>query len=110
MLTTAMKKKRLGFCKKYLYWTAAEWRKVIFSDENNFRLVKGVPKMVRRPSTASQFDLKFTVKTVKHPASVMVWGAFSGNMGRAGLYFLPKNVTMKGSNYIHVLKDQILTL
>ena len=85
-----------------------KWRKVMFSDESTFRLVRGVPKMVRRPSTASRFDPKFTVKTVKHPASVMVWGLLSGNMGHAGLYFLPKNVTMKGGNYIHVLRDHML--
>ena len=64
--------------------------------------------MVRRSSTASRFDPKFTIKTVKHPVSVMMWGAFSGNMGRAGLYFLPKNMTMKGSNYIYVLKHHML--
>ena len=38
----------------------------------------------------------------------MMWGDFSRNMGRAGLYFLPKNMTMKGSNYIHVLKHHML--
>ena len=65
--------------------------------------------MVRRPSTASRYDPKFTVKSVKHPGSVMVWGAFSGNLGRAGLYFLPKNTTIRGSNYIDVLKDHLLT-
>jgi len=70
--------------------------------------VRGVPNMVRRPSTASRYDPKFTVKTVKHPGSVMMWGAFSGNLGRAGLYFLPKNLTMRGSNYINVLKDHLL--
>ena len=63
---------------------AAEWRKVMFSDESTFRLVRGVPKMVRRPSTASWFDPKFTDKTVKHPVSVMVWDAFNRNMGRTG--------------------------
>ena len=104
-----MKKKRLNFCKRYRHWTAEEWRKVMFSDESTFRLVRGVPKMVRRPSTASRYDPKYTVKTMTHPGSVMVWGAFSGNMGRAGLYFLPRNVTMKGSNYITVLKDHLLT-
>ena len=87
---------------------ATEWRKVMFCDESSFRLVRGVPKMVRRSSTASRFELKFTVKTVKHPASVMVWGAFSENMGRKSLYFFFKNVTMKGSNYIHVFKDHML--
>ena len=50
-----------------------------------------------------------TQNTVKHPDSVMVWGAFSGNMGRVGLYFLPKNVTMKSANYIEVLRDHMLT-
>ena len=39
----------------------------------------------------------------------MVWRAFSGNLGRAGLYFLPKNVTMKGSIYIIILKKHLLT-
>ena len=80
----------------------------MFSDESTFRLVRKVPKTVRRPCTAFRFDSKFTVKTVKHPASVMVWDAFSGNMGPAVLYFLSKNVTMKGSNYIHILKDHML--
>ena len=88
---------------------AAKWRKVMFSDKSTFRLVRGVPKMVHRPRTTSQFDLKFTVKTVKYLASVIVWSAFSENMGHAGLYFLPKNVTIKGSNYIHILKDHMLT-
>ena len=76
----------------------------MFSDESTFTLVRGVPKMVRRPSSASRHDPKFTVKTMKHPVSVMVWGAFSGNLGRVGLYFLPKNVTIKGSIYINILK------
>ena len=62
MLAPAMKEKRLGFCKKYRYWTAEEWRKVMFSDESTFRLVRGVPKMVRRPSTASQFDQNLQLK------------------------------------------------
>ena len=34
-------------------------------------------------------------------------GAFSGNVGRGGLYFLPKNKTMKGSNYIKVLEEHL---
>jgi len=45
----------------------------MFSDESTFKLVRGVPNMVRRPSTASRYDPKFKVKTVKHPGSVMVW-------------------------------------
>ena len=86
---------------------SAESRKMMFSDESTFRL-KGGSKMVQHSSTTSQYNSKFTAKTVKHPASVMVWEAFGGKKGSAGLYFLPKNVTMKGCNYIHILKDHIL--
>ena len=46
--------------------------------------------------------------TMKHPACVMVWGAFSGNIGRAGLYFLSVNQTMKGIPYIDVLEHHLL--
>lgn len=108
LLTKAMKKKRLNFCKTYKHWTVVEWKKVMFSDESTFRLVRGESKIVRRPSSVSRYDPKYTVKTVKHPDSVMVWGAFSGNKGRGGLYFLPKNVTMRGTNYLEVLRDHML--
>ena len=109
LLTTAMKKKRLEFCQKYKDWTSEDWKKVMFSDESTFRLVRGESRTVRRPRGVSRFDPRYTVKTIKHPDSVMVWGAFSGGKGRVGLYFLPKNVTMKGSNYIDVLKEHLLS-
>ena len=81
----------------------------MFSDESTFTLVRGVPKMVRLPSNASRYDPKFTVETMKHPGCVMVWGAFSRNRGRAGVYFLPKNITMKGSIHINILKEHLRT-
>ena len=80
----------------------------MFSDESTFRLIRGTSKLVRRPSGASRYDPKYTVKTGKHPDSVMVCGAFSENMVRAGFYFLPKNVTMKSANYIEVLRGHML--
>ena len=76
MLTAAMKKKKLNFRQKYRHWTSAEWRKLRFSDESTFTLVRGVPKMVRRPSSTSRYDPKLTVKTMKDPDSVIVWGSF----------------------------------
>ena len=93
LLTEAMKKKRLQFCRTYQHWTSEDWHKVMFSDESTFRLVRQDSKVVRRPKGVSLFDPRYTVKTFKQPDSVMVWGAFSGNCGKAGLYFLPKNVT-----------------
>ena len=95
-LTDAMRKKCIAFCKKYRDWTSDQWKSVMFSDENIFRLVRGTSKTIRRPSGSDRYDPKFTVKTVNHPAQVMVWGAFSGKGGREGLYLLPPNVTMRG--------------
>ena len=86
----------------------ADWRKVIFSDESKFRLDLGRYKLVRRPSGVSRYDSRYIIKTVKHPKSVMMWGAFSGDNGRGGLYFLPKNVTMRGDNYFRVLDHHML--
>ena len=67
----------------------ADWRKVMFCDESTSRLVLRGYKMVGRPSGVS----RYIIKTVKHPKNVMVWGDFSGDKGREGLYFFPKNVT-----------------
>ncbi|KAG7174711.1 Transposable element Tcb2 transposase-like 7 [Homarus americanus] len=40
LLTEAMKTKRINFCKKYQHWTSDDWKKVMFSDESTFRLVR----------------------------------------------------------------------
>ena len=49
MLTRAMNKKSLNFCQKDRHWTAAEWIKVMFSDDSTFTIVRRVPKTVRLP-------------------------------------------------------------
>ena len=69
--------------------------------------------MVRCPSSASQYDPKFTVKTMRDPDRVMVWGAFNGNLGRAYLYFLIKKCNNERKHLyqhlkrasLHILKD-----
>ena len=59
----------------------------MFSDDSTFAMVRGVSKMVRRPRSASRYDPKFTVKTMKDPGSVMVGGVFSANLGWDNLHF-----------------------
>ena len=59
---------------------------------------------VRRPTSSDCFDPRYTVSTVKHPESVMLWGSFSGEKGRGGLYFLPKNKKMNADLSINVLE------
>ena len=59
-------------------------------------------------STALYVHGRSGVKTVKHPKSVMVWDAFTGDKGRGGLYFLPKKVTMREDNYLRILDHHML--
>jgi septum formation topological specificity factor MinE len=107
LLTEKMKKKRLAFAKKYISWTESDWERVMYSDESTFRLVNPRSVMVRRPSGISRYKQKYTVKTVKHSESVMVWGCFSSTVGRGGLFFLPKNQMMNSEVYMGVLKDHL---
>lgn len=108
LLTEKMKKKRVAFAQKYQHWTEQDWAKVMYSDESTFRQVDSRSVKVRRPSNISRYKHQYTVKTVKHPEQVMVWGCFSASLGRGGLYFLPKNRMMNGTVYKQVLEDHLL--
>jgi hypothetical protein len=104
LLTEKMKKKRMAFCKAYQHWTAEDWSKVMYSDESTFRCIRSFSTKVRRPSGSNRYDSQYTVKTVKHPDSVMIWGRFSGAVGRGGLFFLPNNTTMNAERTSRCLK------
>ena len=58
----------------------------------------------------SQYDPRYTIKAVKHPESLTVWEYFSDAKGRGGLYFFPKNVTVKTNNYIEVFRVHLLAM
>ena len=55
----------------------------MFCNESTSPLVLRGYWLVRGTSGVS----RYIIKTVKHPKSVMVWGDFSGDKGRGGLYF-----------------------
>jgi hypothetical protein len=80
----------------------------MFSDELTFQLVNSREATVRRPSTISWYLQKYIIPMVKHSASVMIWGCFSGTWGKGGLYFLPKNQTMNRQRYLTVLENHLL--
>ena len=108
LLTAKMKQKRLNFAKAYSHFTPEDWSKVMYSDESTFRCLRATRTKVRRPVGSNRFESKFTVKTVKHPSSVMVWGCFSVAVGRGGIYFLPQNTTMNGDRYKVVLEEHLI--
>ena len=86
-LTEAMKKKRLDFAKRHADWNTEIWKRVHFSDESSLSQFSVRKYRVRRLAGARHKE-KYTLPTVKHPPSQMVWGAMS-SIGTAGLYFLP---------------------
>jgi hypothetical protein len=47
---------------------------VMYIDESTFHFIRATRRKVRRPSKSHRFYSHYTVKTVKHPDSVMVWG------------------------------------
>ena len=99
LLTVKMVKKRLKFCRQYKDFTPAQWSKVMWSDESLFKVISARKCWVRRPKDVSRFHPRWCNRTIKHPGQVMIWGAFSGAGGRAGIAILPRNKTMDAIMY-----------
>ena len=104
-LTAAIKAKCLQFANNHQHWTAEQWGKVLFSDELTFQQFVVRKRHVRRP-TGKRFHERYTIPTVKHPPSQMVWGAMSRN-GVAALSFLPPEITMNGPKYVQMLSEKL---
>jgi hypothetical protein len=107
LLTPAMVKKRLAFCKKHMSWTEEDWEQVVFSDEAIFRIINPRPQTVRRSRHMSRYLQKYTRKTVRYSAGVMIWACFSGKGGWGSIYFLPPNTTMNADRYRTVLETKL---
>ena len=75
MLKECHRRQRLAFALAHWHWTAADWGRVLFTDEtkfNRFNPDGGV--YVRRPPN-ERYNPKYTRKTVKYGAgSIMAWG------------------------------------
>jgi len=50
LLNLIQRRKRVAFCKKYLNWTADDWKSVMFSDESSITQFGVNTMFVRRPS------------------------------------------------------------
>ena len=100
-LTAAMKAKRLQFVNNHQHWTAEHAEKSAFFRRINFPTVWVRKRHVRRP-TGKRFDERYTMPTVKHLLSQMVWGAMSRG-GVAALSFLRPGTTMNEPKYVQML-------
>ena len=106
LITRAARIKRLHWCHQHKNWTAEVWKRVVFSDESTFLQFHDTKRLVRRPSGTSPYNPAYTVKTIKHSPSVMVWGCFS-YLGRGRLHFLEKNQKMNSTLYTAILSEKL---
>ena len=105
LLNKRQRQKRLAWAKDKKDWTAAEWSKVMFSDESQFCISFGNqgPRVWRKRGEAQ--NPRCLKSSVKFPQSVMVWGAMS-SAGVGPLCFLRSRVN--AAIYQEVLEHFLL--
>ena len=102
-----MKAKRLQFANNHHHWTAEQWAKCFFptnQPSNSLWFERGTS--VDQLENVLMRHTSYTIPTVKHPPSQMVWGAMSRN-GVAALSFLPPGTTMNGPKYMQMLSEKL---
>ena len=80
--------------------------KVLWSDEATFDVTCNRRGRIYRRPGSDPLDPRYTLKTVKHPDSLMVWGCFSGT-SVGTLVVLPKNVKVNQHNYRELLETNL---
>lgn len=92
-------KQRLNFANRHL--SRKNWKNVLWSDETKINLFGSDGKMyVRRPKN-TEFDPKYTKKTIKHGGgSIMIWGCFS-TTGVGPIYWIQEK--MCAVDYVQIL-------
>lgn len=105
MLTALQMKKRLLWTKERRSWVQRQWDSIIFSDESKFDVCVGdARKRVIRKSTEA-YNKDCLKRTVKFPASVMVWGCMSSK-GVGQLHFIDGIVNAE--KYIKILEENLI--
>ena len=107
LLSCKQKKKCLQFTQKYSKWMVEDWKQVIFSDESKFVMGYGN----KGPRVWQQKYKRHKVAclkcSVKHLASIMVWGCMSSR-GVGSLCFLSPKTTVNMKVYIDLLDAYLL--
>lgn len=101
LLRPINKLKRLRWAKKYINWTADDWKNVLFTDESKFELFGAKRRVYVRRREGERMMGQCISPTVKHGGgSIMVWGCF-GN-GQVGKLFKIEG-KMKKEEYHNIL-------
>lgn len=78
MLSIKDRLNRMKFCRRHLKWTIDDWKKVIFSDESNFEVLKRKSKVLCRRKQNEKFLPRHIVPRLQGGGgSIGIWGCFS---------------------------------
>ena len=105
-LTKKHRAKRLEWCKKHQNWTVSDWKKVIFSDESNFKPFERKNKQCVwfRDGVDNVEDL-IQVKMQGGGGSIGIWGCISVKVvGCSKIY----NGTINSDRYIDVIHNELI--
>lgn len=80
---------KLDFAQRYATWAAVDWSYVMLSDASTLQQFTARQQHVHRP-VGKRYDVKYTIPTVKHLATIMIWGGFSHH-GTDSVLFTFKN-------------------
>jgi transposase len=95
--------RRLAFANGYKHWTAAEWERVIFSDEKHFTLGQHGQQFVQRPP-GEAYNPLYTHTKNENPSLVTIWGCFAAHeIGQAEIFLGDLN----GQLYRRILEGNL---
>ena len=106
LLMKKMKEARLQWAKDHLHWGIEEWKYVLWSDESKFNLFSSDSSCLVRRQSHEEFHPDCIQRTVKFPASVMLWGCFSW-FGIGRLHICENTVDQK--QYLNILVKPTIT-
>lgn len=91
----------MAWAKERLHWTKRQWDSVLWSDESKFDLSVGDERGQVWRTKGEAFHPDCLKRTVKFPASLMVWGCMSSR-GVGKLHFI--DGTVNASKYQEILE------
>ena len=103
LLTPAHMQKRVAWAEEMVSWTAADWARVVFSDEKKFNL--DGPDGMQYYWHDLRKEKQIFSKRQSGGGSVMVWGAFSTH-GTSQLAILDGN--QDSTDYVNTLSEHLL--
>lgn len=103
--TTVQRKKRLLWAKERQSWTQRQWVTIIFSDDSKFELCVGDMRTTVIRTKKEAYHRDFLKRTVKFPASIMIWGCMSAKS--LGQLHLIDN-TVNAVRYINILEKHLM--